>query len=174
MRIEGRVLVIKGPDGDLIDDIDTDQIYHNKHLAVTDVREMGKYAMGNLKGYEDLPKKAGSIDIIMAGENFGAGSSRQQAVDCFKALSIRAVLVRSVGAIYKRNAINAALGVFCIDTGSEVLSRLPEGAPISIDTDTGEIASAGKRMGTIKLPSRVQMEILESGGLFEYGKRMTG
>jgi 3-isopropylmalate dehydratase small subunit len=167
------LLVLKGPDGKLLNDIDTDQIYHNKHLAVTDIREMGKYAFGNLKGYEDLPKKAGSVDILVAGDNFGAGSSRQQAVDCFKALNIKALLVRSVGAIYKRNAINAALALFSISSGADVLTTLPEGTLIAIDTGTGEILNCTDVIGSIKAPSHVQMAILQSGGLFEYGKSIT-
>jgi 3-isopropylmalate/(R)-2-methylmalate dehydratase small subunit len=173
MRITGNVLVLRDGSGALINDIDTDQIYHNKHLAVTDVREMGKYALGNLKGYEDLPRKAGSVQVLVAGDNFGSGSSRQQAVDCFKALSIKAVLVRSVGAIYKRNAINAALAIFILADGEEALSSLPEGTPLTIDTGTCEIMREGTRIASIRPPSKVQMDILESGGLFEYGRRTT-
>jgi len=72
-------------DGRLYDDIDTDMIFHNRYLAITEVAKMGQYALDNLKGWEDFAKRAHPGDIVLAGKNFGAGSSRQQAVDCFRA-----------------------------------------------------------------------------------------
>ena len=56
-------------------------IYHNRYLTVTKLAEMGQYTFGNLKGWEDFAQKAKHGDIIVTGKNFGAGSSRQQAVD---------------------------------------------------------------------------------------------
>ncbi len=86
-------------------------IFHNRYLAITDIREMGQYTFDNLKGYEDFAKKAHPGDIVFAGKNFGSGSSRQQAVDCFISLGIQAIVAESFGAIYERNAINAAFPV---------------------------------------------------------------
>ena len=57
MEYKGRIWFIKGDDGKLIDDIDTDMIFHNAHLAITEVSKMGQHAFGNLKGYEDFPDK---------------------------------------------------------------------------------------------------------------------
>ncbi|HHJ09472.1 MAG TPA: homoaconitate hydratase family protein, partial [Bacteroidetes bacterium] len=93
--LEGRVWVIER------DNIDTDMIFHNRYLTVTDIKEMGQYALDNLEGYEHFPKEARPGDIIITGKNFGAGSSRQQAVDCFKSLGVQAILARSFGAIYE-------------------------------------------------------------------------
>ena len=77
---------------------------------------MGKYTFDNLKGFEDFSKKARPGDIIVTGKNFGAGSSRQQAVDCFKSLGISAIIAESFGAIYERNAINAAFPIItCVE-----------------------------------------------------------
>ncbi len=90
------------------DDIDTDMIFHNRHLAITDTSEMGKYAFGNLEGFESFATEARKGDIIFTGKNFGAGSSRQQAVDCFKSLGVACIVAESFGSIYERNAINAA------------------------------------------------------------------
>ena len=56
-------------------------IFHNRYLAITDIKEMGQYTFDNLKGYEDFAQKAKPGDIVITGKNFGAGSSRQQAVD---------------------------------------------------------------------------------------------
>ena len=86
-------------------------IFHNRYLAITDIKEMGQYTFDNLKGFEDFSKKARQGDIIITGKNFGCGSSRQQAVDCFSSLGIQAIIAESFGAIYERNAINAAFPI---------------------------------------------------------------
>ena len=67
-------------------------IFHNRYLAITDIKEMGQYTFDNLKGFEDFSKKAEPGDIIITGKNFGCGSSRQQAVDCFALLEFRQLL----------------------------------------------------------------------------------
>ena len=72
---------------------------------------MGQYTFDNLEGYEDFADKAQKGDIVIAGQNFGSGSSRQHAVDCFKSLGVQAVLAQSFGAIYERNAINSAFPI---------------------------------------------------------------
>jgi len=97
------------------DNIDTDMIFHNRHLTITDPLEMRKHTFGNLPGYEKFPEEAGEGDILVSGKNFGAGSSRQQAVDCFLSLGIRCIIAPSFGAIYERNAINAALAILVTD-----------------------------------------------------------
>ncbi len=95
LKLKGNVWVITDETGNLINDIDTDQIYHNAFLHITDINEMGKYAFGNLEGWKDFSSKAGKGDILLVGSNFGAGSSRQQAVDCFRALGISAIIAIS-------------------------------------------------------------------------------
>ncbi|MBN2587973.1 MAG: hypothetical protein JXR55_11835, partial [Candidatus Fermentibacteraceae bacterium] len=85
MVLRGRLWVLK-QDGRLFSDIDTDMIYHNAHLAVTETEKMGQYAFGNLEGYQNFADMAEPGDLVLAGDNFGSGSSRQHAVDCFKAL----------------------------------------------------------------------------------------
>ena len=165
MKFSGRIWKLVDESGDLIDDIDTDQIYHNSHLAVTDLDEMGQFTLGNLEGWEDFPEKADEGDIIIAGENFGSGSSRQQAVDCFISLGIRCILARSWGAIYKRNAINSAFPIFTISNlgGDSLIS----GDRIEFGTESGEIRKDSRIVGQIVIPSEVQMDILEAGGLFK-------
>ena len=111
----GRVWVLRGPSGKLIEDIDTDQIYHNAYLHITELAEMGRYALGNLEGWKDFASKALAGDIVVAGRNFGAGSSRQQAVDCFIALKVGAFIAPSFASIYFRNAVNSAFPVLRSD-----------------------------------------------------------
>ena len=147
-----------------MDNIDTDMIYHNRHLAITDIREMGKYAFGNLSGYEDFAEKARSGDIIVTGKNFGSGSSRQQAVDCFKALGIQCIIAESFGAIYERNAINAAFPIFEASTAN---LELKSGDKLQADFRTGEIVNLrNKKKVQSSGFSEVQMEIYQKGGLF--------
>ncbi len=174
MKIKGRIWVLTDAHGKPIHDIDTDQIYHNKHLAVTEISEMGKYALGNLRGWEDFPRKAKPGDIIFAGKNFGAGSSRQHAVDCFKALGIGAIVAESFGAIYKRNAINSALAIIEFPGLSELMERgkFVSGDEVEVDMETGRVRNLTRgEEYQAKPASKVQMEILQAGGLFAYGRR---
>lgn len=171
MKIKGRVWVLKDKNGNLISDIDTDMIFHNRYLAITDINEMGQYALDNLEGWEDFPRKAKKGDIIIAGENFGSGSSRQQAVDCFKALGISLIVAKSFGAIYKRNAINSAMPIIEAKNIEEIDAR--DGDEIEVDIDTGKIINLSNGKETNAKPfSNVQKEILEAGGLFEYAKKL--
>jgi len=158
--VEGRAWVIDK------DDIDTDMIYHNRHLSVTDLEEMGRYAFGNLPGWEDFPERVAPGDIIVTGKNFGCGSSRQQAVDCFRALGISVIIAESFGAIYKRNAINAALPVL----EARAVSLVADGDRLMVDFKTGKIENLSKG-GTIegRAFSPVQIEIYRRGGLLKRG-----
>src|SRR5512139_2726080 len=122
-RIRGRVWVLVQPDGRLYDDIDTDMIFHNRYLAITEVDKMGQYSLDNLKGWEDFAKKAQPGDVLLAGKNFGAGSSRQQAVDCFRALKIGAIVAESYGAIYKRNAINSGFPIVVLPNLTQIYGQ---------------------------------------------------
>jgi 3-isopropylmalate dehydratase small subunit len=156
-RVRGRVWVIRQ------DNIDTDMIYHNRYLTVTKLAEMGQYTFVNLKGWEDFAKRAKPGDVIVTGKNFGAGSSRQQAVDCFRSLGIAAIVAESFGAIYKRNAINAGLPILSAD-----LSRtgLKDGDEIEVDFESGLIRIVGTGAEVQGQPfSEVQMSIYRRGGL---------
>jgi 3-isopropylmalate dehydratase small subunit len=143
------------------DNIDTDMIYHNRHLAVTDPAQMGQHAFGNLPGLEAFAKEARPGDIVVTGKNFGCGSSRQQAVDCFQTLGVTAIVATSFGAIYERNAINAGLPLVAADLLS---AGLKDGDEITIDLATSRIAWAG---GAVQAEpfSTVQMAIYQRGGL---------
>ncbi len=171
--IRGNVWVLVGPSGRLIEDIDTDQIYHNAHLHITDMAQMGPYAFGNLEGWQDFSKKCQAGDVVVAGRNFGAGSSRQQAVDCLNALKVGAVIAPSFAAIYFRNSVNSGFPVVRV-TGLEAL--VAEGKLRTGDIVEFDVKSGGGMNLTLKRPfpvepmSAVQVAILQSGNLFEYGK----
>ena len=156
--LEGRVWIINE------DNIDTDMIFHNRYLAITEIRDMGQYTFDNLKGFEDFSKKAEKGDIVITGKNFGCGSSRQQAVDCFISLGIRAVIAESFGIIYERNAINAAFPVIQAPLLIEMDMR--DGDRISLNLKTGDILNFRNNAIYKAQPfSEVQLEIYERGGL---------
>jgi homoaconitate hydratase family protein/3-isopropylmalate dehydratase small subunit len=153
--LKGRVWVVDR------DNIDTDMIFHNRYLTITDIAEMGQYTFDNLEGWEDFAERAGPGDMVVTGKNFGAGSSRQQAVDCFESLGVTAVVAESFGAIYERNAINKG---FPIITADLISKGLENGQEIEVDL----IAQAITLPSGETVPglfSKVQMEIYERGGL---------
>jgi 3-isopropylmalate dehydratase small subunit len=156
--IKGRVWIIDR------DNIDTDMIFHNRYLAITDIREMGQYTFDNLEGLRDFARQAQAGDIIVAGKNFGSGSSRQQAVDCFISLGVQAIIARSFGAIYERNAINAAFPVITYDSLEKI--DLHDKDIIAINLVTGDIINERNGLATAVSPFYdAQYEIYMRGGL---------
>jgi 3-isopropylmalate/(R)-2-methylmalate dehydratase small subunit len=171
-KVKGRLWVLRTPDGQLYDDIDTDMIFHNRYLHITDVAQMGQYALDNLKGWEDFAKKVQAGDIVMAGKNFGAGSSRQQAVDCFRALEVGAVVAESYGAIYKRNAINSGFPIVAFPDLTRQAHLFKTGDEVEVDFATGRIIVNGARSFKAEPFPRVQMDILQAGDMFAYGRTL--
>ncbi len=169
MIFKGRAWVLLRQ-GKLIDDIDTDMIFHNKYLAITEIAEMGQYAFDNLEGYRDFAKKAQPGDIVITGQNFGSGSSRQHAVDCFAALKIICVAAQSFGAIYKRNAINSGFPILTIKDID--LAKVKSGDIVEMDSEAGTIKAGGQAIGKLKPLSTVQKDILKAGNVFEYAKTL--
>ena len=158
--VEGNVWFIKK------DDIDTDMIFHNRYLTITDIKEMGQYTFDNLAGYEDFAKKAKAGDIVITGKNFGAGSSRQQAVDCFISLGISCVLAESFGAIYERNAINAAFPILTYNPDLLAKADVESGDLIKVDFLSGELINKTKgKTARINPFVDVQHQIYKRGGL---------
>jgi 3-isopropylmalate/(R)-2-methylmalate dehydratase large subunit len=145
-----------------VDSVDTDMIFHNRHLAETDPAKMGQHAFGNLPGWEDFPQKAREGDILVLGANFGCGSSRQQAVTCFASLGVTALLGRSFGAIYERNAINAGMPVMRCDWTGQIRN----GDEIEVDLASGAVRNLTRELELAARPlSNVQLAIYRRGGL---------
>ena len=157
LKVEGRAWVINK------DNIDTDMIFHNRYLSITDMKEMGQYTFDNLEGYKNFAKEAKPGDIVITGKNFGCGSSRQQAVDCFKSLGISVIIAESFGAIYERNAINNAMPILIAE---DIVNMIKDKDILEIDFTTGNIfnKTQGKNY-KIKPFSNSQLEIYKRGGL---------
>ncbi len=157
-NFEGRVWIIPK------DNIDTDMIYHNRYLTITDIKEMGKYTFDNLEGWEDFAQKVKPGDIVVVGKNFGAGSSRQQAVDCFESLGVSLVIAESFGSIYERNAINKGFPIMVANLTS---TDLKSGGTIDVDLEKGlVILPSGKQLAGLPFAD-VQLEIYKKGGLLK-------
>jgi 3-isopropylmalate/(R)-2-methylmalate dehydratase large subunit len=154
--VAGRAWVIP------VENIDTDMIFHNRYLTITDVALMGQYTFDNLPGWEGFAARVQPGDIVITGANFGCGSSRQQAVDCFLALGVAAVVAGSFGAIYERNAINAGLAIL---TAPEAVRTIPDGETVTVDFRAGTIRRPDGSVVEGRPFSDAQLRIYQRGGL---------
>ncbi|MDF2633830.1 MAG: 3-isopropylmalate dehydratase small subunit [Pelosinus sp.] len=145
-------------------DVDTDQIIPSQYLLLPNVEEMKQYT------FEPLDKDFASTvcpgDIIVGGENFGSGSSREQAPLVLKALGISGVVAKSFARIFFRNAINIGLPVVIC---KEVYDSVEQQDTLEIDVQKGTIKNItkDKNFASTKLPAHV-MDILEAGGLIDF------
>ena len=149
------------------DDIDTDIIIPTEYLALKIVQDMPPYAFSPLR-----PELAGQIrpgDVIVAGKNFGCGSSREQAPEIIKALGIKAVVARSFARIFYRNSINN--GLLLIEN-PDLREDVTEGD--TIEVAVGEkITLNGREYPIASLPENL-LEILNAGGLVKAMRKRNG
>jgi 3-isopropylmalate/(R)-2-methylmalate dehydratase small subunit len=148
------------------DNVNTDVIYAGKYTyQQLEPAEMAK------KSLEDLdPAFAKNVrpgDVIVAGKNFGCGSSREQAAACLRYAGVQAVVAKSFSRIYFRNAINLGLAVL---QSLDAPDALKSGDEIEIDFAGGRILSAGRVFKFFPLPESV-MGIVQAGGLLEWTKK---
>ncbi len=150
------------------DDINTDVIYPGKY-TYTDLspEEMASHALEDLD--PEFASKVQPGDIIVAGSNFGCGSSREQAVTCLKYAGVRAVIAKSFARIYFRNAINQGLPIVQCAAAGVVES----GEEVTVDFSAGKVTTPRGECAFPPLPSFV-MEILEDGGLIPHVRRKLG
>lgn len=141
-------------------DMNTDVIISGRYLSFTDPKEWARHCMEAIR--PDFPSQASPGDIIVAGSNFGCGSSREQAPSAIKALGISVVIADSFARIFFRNSINIGLPVLeCPGMWKSVR----EGMVLEVDLKEGVIrCEDGKDFRAGRLPPNV-MEILEAGGL---------
>ena len=156
-------MLIKGKVIKYGDDINTDVIYPGRYLEITEPEEMAKHAMEDLDS--DFLNKVKEASIIVAGKNFGCGSSREQAATCLKYAGIDAIIAKSFARIFFRNAINQGLLVIeCKEA-----DQIDDGDTLEIDVEKGIIKDItnGKEIEFKALPPFL-MEIIKAGGLIPY------
>ena len=144
-------------------DIDTDLIIAARYLNTSDPQELAKHVMEDAD--PEFVNKMSAGDIIVAGENFGCGSSREHAPIALKAAGIAAVVAPTFARIFYRNAFNMGLPIFELPESAEI----KEGESISIDMDAGTITNetTGKSYNFTPIPAFMQ-ELLNAGGLMNY------
>lgn len=148
------------------DDVNTDVIFPGKYTyTVSDPKEMAQYALEDLDPRFAKEVKPG--DIIVAGKNWGNGSSREQAVTCLKEAGAGAIVACSFARIYGRNCINSALPAL---TCPEAVDAIQDGEVIEIDMEAGKIQCAAGTFHFPPLPANV-LAIVEAGGLINYTRQ---
>ena len=149
--------------------IDTDVIIAARYLNSSDPEHLAKYVMEDAD--PDFPNKLQRGDIIVAGENFGCGSSREHAPIALKAAGVAAVVAPSFARIFYRNAFNMGLPIFELPESLEI----KEGEEISIDLDAGEITNntTNKTYKFTPIPEFMQ-ELISTGGLINFAKTEMG
>ena len=140
-------------------DVDTDQIIASQYLLFPSVEEMKEHTFESLDPeFADLVKPG---DYVVADENFGCGSSREQAPAVLKALGVKAVIAKSFARIFYRNAINIGLPVIVC---RELYDAVEAGDEMELDLKEGIITTGGREYSCTKLPAQMQ-KILDQGGL---------
>jgi len=158
-------MIIKGKVHKFGDDINTDDIIAAKYLVTNDAKELGSHCMENIA--PDFIKSVSPGDIIVAGKNFGCGSSREHAPLALKGCGISAVVAKNFAGIFFRNAINIGLPFLELD----ILNEVSEGDLLEIDLTIGKINNLTKNKfyQTQAFPVFLQ-EIVKDGGLINYVK----
>jgi 3-isopropylmalate/(R)-2-methylmalate dehydratase small subunit len=162
-------MLIKGKVHKFGNDINTDDIISAKYLVSTDAQELGAHCMESIAS--DFAQKVAPGDIIIAGKNFGCGSSREHAPVAIKGCGVSAVIAKSFAAIFFRNAINIGLPFL----ESEDVDKLKEGDLIEIDLGSGIIKNLTRSQTykTQAFPAFLQ-ELVSQGGLMNYVKHKRG
>jgi 3-isopropylmalate/(R)-2-methylmalate dehydratase small subunit len=151
------------------DDIDTDQIYPARYIEITEEQQMAEHALEGIDA--GLPRRLSEYSILVAGRNFGCGSSREHAARSLRAAGIKVLVAESFARIFFRNAINLGLPAIHlpstrkIETGDTLTIRPTEGTLIN--------ETKGLRLAFREFSGLV-IDILGAGGLVEYYKQRQG
>jgi len=148
------------------DNIDTDLIIAARYLNTSEPSELAKHVMEDAD--PEFVSKMNKGDILVAGENFGCGSSREHAPIALKAAGISAVIAPTFARIFYRNAFNMGLPIFELKEANEI----NEGDRVRIDMDSGEVINEtqGKTYKFIPIPEFMQ-ELVNAGGLIEFAQQ---
>jgi len=161
MKFKGKAWTFK-------DNIDTDVIIPARYLNTTDPKELAAHCMEDVD--PDFSKKVNEGDIIVAGKNFGCGSSREHAPLAIKSAGVSCVVAKSFARIFYRNAINIGLPILECE---ECVEEIDAGHQLEIDTDKGIISNltTGKTYTAKPFPKFIN-EIIKAGGLMSYAKKV--
>ena len=160
MKFEGKVWKFG-------DHIDTDVIIPARFLNVSDKDELAKNCFVDTRPAFNREVRSG--DIIVAGINFGCGSSREHAPWAIKAAGVSCVIAESFARIFYRNAINIGLPIF---TSEEAVAVLKKGDTVEINVNKGEISKAKqKKVYKAEVFPKFIKEIIRSGGLMKYARK---
>ena len=149
------------------DNVDTDVIIPARYLNTSDHKELASHCMEDLD--KDFTKRVEKGDIMVAGDNFGCGSSREHAPIAIKASGISLVIANTFARIFYRNSINIGLAILeC----PEAVANISDGDKVEADLDNGIIynRTTGKSFKTQPFPEFIQ-KIIENGGLIETIKK---
>ena len=152
------------------DHVDTDQIIPARYLNTSDPKELAAHCMEDAD--PAFPAKVKTGDIIVAGKNFGCGSSREHAPISIKHAGVACVIAKSFARIFFRNAINTGLPILECPEAADAIS---EGDEVEVDIAAGEIkhTPSGKTFTTAPFPPELR-QIIQAGGLTNYVKKVIG
>ena len=165
MKIRGRIIRLG-------DNVDTDVIIPARYLVTHEADVLAKHVFEDY--YPEFRAKAAGGAIVVAGENFGLGSSREHAVIALKHSGVKAVVAESFARIFYRNSINLGLPALILK-GREGLDRLKDGEEAELDVANGvlTIIKSGEKFSCDKMPE-FMMKIIEAGGLINYFLKKRG
>lgn len=149
------------------DDIDTDIIIPTEYLALKTIDDMKQYGFSPLR--PELARQIQEGDVIVAGKNFGCGSSREQAPEIIKALGVRCVIAKSFARIFFRNSINN--GLLLIEQ-PDLYDDMTEGGSITV-TVNHHVDYNGKEYPIASLPQNL-VDIINAGGLVKAMRKLNG
>ncbi|MBO3769135.1 MAG: 3-isopropylmalate dehydratase small subunit [Thermoproteota archaeon] len=161
-------MIIRGRVIKLGDNIDTDVIIPARYLVTHDPSILAKHVFEDY--YPEFREKAKEGAVIVAGENFGLGSSREHAVIALKHSNVKAIVAKSFARIFYRNAINLGVPALILEDKNRI-EELQDGVEVEIDLEKGVLKelSTGKEFSFYKIPDFI-VEILKAGGLINYFK----
>lgn len=160
-------MIIRGRVWKFGDNVDTDQIIPARYLNTSDPYELAQHVMEDSE-HPEFAKRHQQGDIILAGRNFGSGSSREHAPIAIKYAGVPVVISASFARIFFRNAINIGLPIV---EAPQAVEETDHGDEVEVDLEKGVVRNLtkGKEYQATKFPETL-MEILKAGGLMEYAK----
>lgn len=163
MTITGRIWILG-------DNVDTDVIIPARYLSATGARELAVHCLEDLR--PEFAREVRPGDLIVAGNNFGCGSSREQAPLALKGSGIAGIVARSFARIFFRNAINIGLPIF--ECAEDLAVQLTEREEITVDQKAGLIRDGRGRCWPATTFPPFMQQIIDDGGLIEHVRRRTG